>query len=44
MAATTDTLRNFINGEFVDTAEGATEAIVNPATGHIFVNYNFFLF
>jgi betaine-aldehyde dehydrogenase len=28
-----ETLRNFIGGEFVDTVEGATEAIVNPANG-----------
>jgi betaine-aldehyde dehydrogenase len=33
MAATTETLRNFINGEFVEAVEGATEAIVDPASG-----------
>jgi betaine-aldehyde dehydrogenase len=31
--ATKITLRNFIDGEFVDAAEGATEDVVNPATG-----------
>jgi betaine-aldehyde dehydrogenase len=31
--ATATKLQNFINGEFVDPAEGATEEIVNPATG-----------
>ena len=29
----TSTLQNFINGEFVDSAEGRTESIINPATG-----------
>src|SRR5215216_3730097 len=34
MATATKTkLQNFINGEFVDPAEGATEEVVNPATG-----------
>src|SRR5579884_3643552 len=27
------TLQNFIDGEFVDTAEGRTTTVVNPATG-----------
>ena len=31
--ATKITLRNFIDGEFVDAAEGDTEDVVNPATG-----------
>ena len=29
----TPTLRNFIDGAFVDSADGATEPVVNPATG-----------
>ena len=34
MATATQTkLKNFINGELVDPAEGATEEVVNPATG-----------
>jgi betaine-aldehyde dehydrogenase len=34
MAATTTTkLQNFIAGEFVDPLDGATEAVLNPATG-----------
>ncbi len=36
MAATSmevGTLRNFIDGELVDAAEGGTDAVVNPATG-----------
>jgi betaine-aldehyde dehydrogenase len=33
MATETHTLRNFIDGEFVDSAEGETEPILNPATG-----------
>src|SRR5215218_6425460 len=34
MATATKTkLQNFIDGEFVDPAEGATEEVVNPATG-----------
>ena len=32
-AATTRTLKNFIDGEFVDAADGATEPVLNPATG-----------
>src|SRR5262245_48865125 len=31
--ATVTKLKNFINGQFVDPADGATEAVVNPATG-----------
>jgi betaine-aldehyde dehydrogenase len=33
MATATRTLRNFVDGEFVDPLDGATEPIVNPATG-----------
>jgi betaine-aldehyde dehydrogenase len=33
MATATDTLQNFIDGAFVDPAEGETEPILNPATG-----------
>jgi betaine-aldehyde dehydrogenase len=34
MATATKTrLQNFIDGEFVDSAEGATEEVLNPATG-----------
>src|SRR5688572_18730604 len=34
MATATKTkLQNFIDGEFVDPAEGATEEVLNPATG-----------
>jgi betaine-aldehyde dehydrogenase len=34
MATLTGTkLQNFINGEFVDPADGATEPVINPATG-----------
>jgi betaine-aldehyde dehydrogenase len=33
MATATSALQNFIDGEFVDPAEGQTEAILNPATG-----------
>ncbi len=33
--ATKTTLRNFINGEFVDAAEGATEEVTNPANGEV---------
>jgi betaine-aldehyde dehydrogenase len=29
------TLQNFIDGEFVDPAEGATEDVLNPATGEV---------
>jgi betaine-aldehyde dehydrogenase len=31
--ATATKLKNFIDGEFVDPAEGETEAVLNPATG-----------
>ena len=31
--ATVTKLQNFIDGEFADAADGATEAVVNPATG-----------
>jgi betaine-aldehyde dehydrogenase len=34
--ATLTKLQNFINGEFVDPAEGATEEVVNPASGEAF--------
>ncbi len=33
MAATTTKLQNFIAGEFVEPLDGATEAVLNPATG-----------
>jgi betaine-aldehyde dehydrogenase len=33
MATATRTLRNFIDGELVDPAEGRTEPVLNPATG-----------
>ncbi|MBA3261561.1 MAG: aldehyde dehydrogenase family protein, partial [Thermoleophilaceae bacterium] len=34
MATTTQTkLQNFIDGEFVDSADGATEEVTNPANG-----------
>ena len=33
--ATKTTLRNFINGEFVDAAEGATEEVTNPANSEV---------
>ena len=32
MATATQTLQNFIDGEFVDPADGRTEAVLNPAT------------
>jgi betaine-aldehyde dehydrogenase len=36
MATTTKTkLKNFIDGELVDPADGATEEVVNPATGEV---------
>jgi betaine-aldehyde dehydrogenase len=39
MATETHTLRNFIDGEFVDSAGGQTEPVINPATaetiGHV---------
>src|ERR1700752_4760990 len=33
MTTETQTLRNFIDGAFVDSAEGETEPILNPASG-----------
>ncbi|HZC29113.1 MAG TPA: aldehyde dehydrogenase family protein, partial [Gaiellaceae bacterium] len=33
MATATETLKNFVDGEFVDPAEGRTSAVVNPSTG-----------
>jgi betaine-aldehyde dehydrogenase len=33
MASTTTKLQNFIAGEFVEPLDGATEAVLNPATG-----------
>jgi betaine-aldehyde dehydrogenase len=33
MATATDTLKNFIDGEFVDPADGRTSAVINPSTG-----------
>src|ERR687888_72860 len=33
MATATQTFKNFIDGEWVDAAEGRTDAIINPATG-----------
>ena len=35
MTATSTTLQNFIDGEFVDPADGQTEPILNPATGEV---------
>jgi betaine-aldehyde dehydrogenase len=35
MTTETQTLRNFIDGEFVDPVEGETEPIINPATGEV---------
>jgi betaine-aldehyde dehydrogenase len=36
MATATGTrLQNFIDGEFVDAAEGATEDVINPSTGEV---------
>jgi betaine-aldehyde dehydrogenase len=35
MAVEVGTLKNFINGEFVDPAESQTEPILNPATGEV---------
>ena len=36
MATVTGTkLRNFINGEFVDSVDGQTEEVVNPSTGEV---------
>ncbi|MGB9183079.1 MAG: gamma-aminobutyraldehyde dehydrogenase, partial [Solirubrobacteraceae bacterium] len=35
MTATATTLKNFINGQFVDPADGQTEPILNPANGEV---------
>ena len=35
MATETQTLRNFVAGEFVDPAGGETEPVLNPATGEV---------
>ena len=36
MATTTGSkLHNFIDGEFVDSADGATEEVTNPANGEV---------
>ena len=36
MATATKTkLQNFIDGEFVDAADGATEEVTNPANGEV---------
>jgi betaine-aldehyde dehydrogenase len=35
MTATATTLQNFIDGEFVDPADGQTEPIINPATAEV---------
>ncbi len=35
MATETQTLRNFIDGEFVDPVDGETEPVINPATGAV---------
>ena len=36
MATVTGTkLQNFINGEFVDPADGQTEEVINPSTGEV---------
>jgi betaine-aldehyde dehydrogenase len=35
MTATATTLQNFIDGEFVDPAEGQTEPIINPANAEV---------
>jgi betaine-aldehyde dehydrogenase len=35
MTATASTLQNFVDGQFVDPAEGQTEPILNPATGEV---------
>lgn len=29
-------LKNFINGEYVDAADGATSQLVDPVTGEVF--------
>jgi betaine-aldehyde dehydrogenase len=33
--ATASKLQNFINGEFADSADGATEDVINPSTGEV---------
>src|SRR5438270_150167 len=38
MATTVRTVQNFIGGEFVDSAEGETEPVLNPATGEAIAN------
>jgi betaine-aldehyde dehydrogenase len=35
MSTTASSAQNFINGSFVDSAEGETEPILNPATGEV---------
>ncbi len=35
MSTTASSVKNFINGSFVDSAEGETEPILNPATGEV---------
>ena len=35
MTATTTTLQNFIDGKFVDPADGQTEPVLNPANGEV---------
>jgi betaine-aldehyde dehydrogenase len=35
MATAISTLQNFIDGEFVDPADGQTEPVLNPATGEV---------
>jgi betaine-aldehyde dehydrogenase len=35
MATETETLRNFVDGEYVAPADGETEPIINPATGAV---------
>jgi betaine-aldehyde dehydrogenase len=35
VATATSTLQNFIDGEFVDPADGQTEPVLNPATGEV---------
>jgi acyl-CoA reductase-like NAD-dependent aldehyde dehydrogenase len=35
MATSISSLRNFVDGAFVDPAEGQSERILNPATGEV---------
>src|SRR5437764_411583 len=35
MATETQTLKNFVDGEFVDSVDGETEPVLNPATGEV---------